>query len=162
LICHVEEAAMTDGNQPKTPAPPGQPPQPSQQPAQPDEQQPWYQNPAAPVPGQPAQQPPAPRDDEAFGFEAAPKEEKYNTEYLVRNMERDRKRSLLIVVAIVIAALLGVVTWVLLAPEEPSMPAPSMPATAPPTPATEKTPAETSAADEAAGAPSSETDNPAK
>jgi hypothetical protein len=103
-----------------------------------------------------------PPGDEAFGFEAEPKWEKYDTEFLVRNMERDRKRSLLIVIAIIMAALLGVVTWILLTPGEPPTPAPSTPAAAPPGPTTEEAPAKGPATGEAMGAPSSETDKAKK
>ncbi len=82
---------------------------------------------------------------EAFGFEAAPKDEKYDTEYLVRNMEHDRKRYMLIVVAVIVAAILGVITWISLAPEGTDLPPPrATPAAAP----TEAAPAATDTATE--------------
>ncbi|OGR09320.1 MAG: hypothetical protein A2341_02100 [Deltaproteobacteria bacterium RIFOXYB12_FULL_58_9] len=57
-------------------------------------------------------------DSEAFGFAAASGGEKYNTQYLVQNMSRDRKVYQMVIVGGIIAAVLGVAIWVLLMPEE--------------------------------------------
>ncbi|MEO1175235.1 MAG: hypothetical protein AAFX94_24745 [Myxococcota bacterium] len=77
-----------------------------------------------PDPGANVEQPVA---NEAFGFQEAPVQEKYNTEYIVSSMQKDQRSSRTLVIGIVIAAILGAVFWALLmpAPEAPSLePAP--------------------------------------
>ncbi len=80
------------------------------------------QQPMAPAPEGQAQQMQQPNpqvgDPNAFGFQSAPKKEKYNTQYLTANMGRDRRRGQLIVLGIVLAAIAGVTMWVALAPKE--------------------------------------------
>ena len=84
-------------------------------------------------PQQPMQQPG--QDDGAFGYQAEPKEEKYNTQYLVSNMNKDRTRNILIIVGVIVAAVLGVSLWAALtpksepvAPKAPAITAPAAPA----------------------------------
>ena len=82
----------------------------------------------------------APGDDNgAFGFQSAPKEEKYDTQYIVASMNRDRTRNLVIVVGVLLAAVLGVALWISLTPKSEPV-APKAPALA--APATPSAPAD--------------------
>lgn len=58
--------------------------------------------------------------DDALGFTAAPKEEKYNTQYLTANLKGERRATQLIVVGIILAAVLGVGLWIGLMPDTPA------------------------------------------
>jgi len=82
----------------------------------------------------------APEDNGAFGFQAEPKEEKYDTQYIVASMNKDRSRGQIIVVAVLVAAVLGVALWIALTPKAepvtPKVPAMAAPVT-PTTPATD-------------------------
>jgi hypothetical protein len=58
----------------------------------------------------------------AFGFGGEggpPKEEKYNTRFLVANMQKERRQTQLIIGGIVLATVLGGTMWVLLGSDEP-------------------------------------------
>ena len=153
------------------PQPPPNSPTNAKQPQAPaDGQQPWWSTPGAVMPGQTApgqpqgvvqpmvgqqqqqqqQQPAAaPESEQAFGFAAGAKDEKYNTEYLVQNLAHDRKRAQMIVVGVIVAALLGVFTWFALSPKDTTpklqqtqaMPLDAAPAKSPPTAAPAPAPA---------------------
>lgn len=90
---------MTDGSDPNNP-----------------KQQPLAPNLRSPV------QNPAPGPDD-LGFAASPKKEKYNTQFLTANMDRDRRRTQMIILAILFSGIAGVVLWVALAPSSPPVPA---------------------------------------
>lgn len=64
-------------------------------------------------------------EDNALGFSSddAPKEEKYNTRYLVANMQKERKQSLLMAAGVVVAGVLGL--WLLLSLTGGSSPLPA-------------------------------------
>ncbi len=53
-------------------------------------------------------QQPNEQQGEGFGFQAQAKNEKYNTEFLVNNLEKDKQRTKLIVLGVIVA-LLGAV-----------------------------------------------------
>ena len=77
-------------------------------------------------------------DDGAFGFQADAKEEKYNTQYIVASLAKDRMRTRLIIAGTLAAAVLGVLLWMALSPKsEPKLP---------PMPAANAVPAEPPAA----------------
>jgi hypothetical protein len=79
-----------------------------------------FPSPSPPPARPPAPQPSAPQPPgggEAFGFAQAPKEEKYDTLYLVSNMLRERRRRQLTVLAVLVAAILGIILWVAIRPE---------------------------------------------
>ena len=58
-----------------------------------------------------------PGGSEAFGFAPAAKDEKYNTQYLVSHMNKEKRVTQFIVLG-GLALALGVVTWMLLAPNK--------------------------------------------
>ena len=85
-------------------------------------------NPQSPAPNQaPLQQQGAPEGADALGFSAAPKAEKYNTQYLAGNLQKSQMTNKLIIVGAVVAAALGVLTWVSLMPESAPTPTPKDP-----------------------------------
>lgn len=55
---------------------------------------------------------------EAFGFKAAAKDEKYNTEYLVANLQKEKQRTILIIAGGVAAAIAGIALWAMLGSDE--------------------------------------------
>lgn len=64
------------------------------------------------------QQAPAPQEN-SFGFEtpAAPKNEKYNTQFIVARMEKDRKATTLMVVGGIVAIIFAIALFVIFRPD---------------------------------------------
>lgn len=92
-------------------------------------------------PNQPAPDTGAP-NDAAFGFQPETNEEKYNTQYLVGNLHKDRLRNQLIIVGVIAAAVLGIVLWLAIGPSsEPALPPLPPTATTAPVPAPAAAPA---------------------
>lgn len=102
---------------------PTQPPEPF---PNPNPGQQTGQAPNATPQGAPVQQAPAqaPQGD-AFGFHSGPQDEKYNTEYLTKNLAAERKRTQLMIVATIAAVLIGVsVLFMFMPKKEAKLPAP--------------------------------------
>lgn len=103
-------------------------------------------------PNAPAQDPtaagPQGAGGQAFGFAARPQEEKYNTQYLVANMSKERRTTQFVILG-VIAVALGAAMWLFLMPKDTPKPAPAA-ATQQAAPAAEEA---KPAADEAAKKP---------
>ncbi len=80
-----------------------------------------------PVAPQPQGQSMASPQNEAFGFSEAPVQEKYNTEYIVKNLQKDERTTQYVIIGLVVAALAGAAMWLLLmpTPEKPSVPTPA-------------------------------------
>lgn len=121
------------------------------------------QPPIDPATGQPvsphaASQPVAPVENQAFGFTEAPVQEKYNTEYIVKNMQKDERTTQYVIIALVVAALAGAGMWLMLMPEpeKPALPAAGAPTEAEPA-ANDKT-GEPAASDETGGTGADESD----
>lgn len=60
---------------------------------------------------------PAEATNEAFGFEPAAVSEKYNTEYIVKNMNKERRTGRLVIIGVLVAAIAGALLWVSLVPD---------------------------------------------
>ncbi|MEL6547188.1 MAG: hypothetical protein AAFQ82_21355, partial [Myxococcota bacterium] len=89
-----------------------------------------------------APQPEAPPRNEAFGFTEAPVQEKYNTEYIVKNMQKGERTTQYVVIGLVVAALAGAGLWLMLMPEAEAPALPSAKETAPADPAPPESPSE--------------------
>ena len=74
-------------------------------------------DPNDPNQAQPPSQPGLEPQNDALGFSAAPKQEKYNTQYLTANLKSNRRTGQMILVAVLVAAIGGVALWASLAPE---------------------------------------------
>jgi hypothetical protein len=90
--------------------------QPAVQPGMQPVMQPGMQG-AMPRPG-------LPNPNDALGFDAAPKEEKYNTQYLTANLTKERRTTQLIILGVIVAAIAGVMFWVGMMPASPPVAAP--------------------------------------
>ena len=122
---------------------PGMAPQQQQPGMAPPQQQPGMAPPQQ-QPGMLPQQPPPPADG-ALGFQAPPKEEKYNTQYLMANLSHERRTTQFIILGVLVAALGGAALWFAIAPG--GAPPKEVAADAAADPPAAKAPAEPSGAD---------------
>jgi len=58
-----------------------------------------------------------PNPHDALGFSAAPKDDKYNTVFLVSNLQKERKKNTMIAIGVVLALLVVGSLFVILRPE---------------------------------------------